>query len=313
MGNLRDLKRHFQGRVDNVPLAVVIGLGVLSAATLIPVIGALVAFSFTGNLIISPAGLGDWGAYASFLTSMFQVIIGITTVAAALVATFILSRQIEERKEKDEQNMMAIRLSEMMYDKDFYVSVAAPSWEVATKWLRWQGDAGDAYRLQVISEVIDLSPRDEFHTPEEANNRGYHNLTRFVDHFTPYDRGGEVFTELSEHMALTSWFRFWCHVDFLLERGLVPEDAIQELFGGWYRNWYPFMFEYRIAATKIAAKLTKPRKKFLDQLERLEDRLKLEPLQSEQAHVLRGGAIADAAYSRWDTLQRAKENAQAPT
>lgn len=305
LANLQKLTRHFQGRLDNTLLLGVAALAVVSIATLIPVVATLLAFAFKGPLVFTPANVGDWSSYASFLTSLFQVIISITTVAAALFATFVISRQIDERKDKDERNMAAIRLSEMMYDKDFYVSVVGPSWEVVTKWLHWEGKDGDDYRLQVVSEFVDVDPLRKFTTPEEAAARRFHNVTRFVPHYTPYP-ATQAFTELSEHMALNTWLKFWAHVDFLLQEELVTQQAMRELFQGWYRNWYRFMYEYRVAGLHIAEQSGQQPKYLLKQLARLEENLGLSLPPDEQAAAeVRGKEIAMTALFASEAAKKA--------
>jgi hypothetical protein len=277
---------------------VVFGLVIASFATIVPV--ALTLFEFWSQNYESPTNApADWGVVASFLGSMFQVIIGVTTAATALFITFVLSRKLDKRRDLDEQNRAAVRLSEMMYDKNFYVSVVGPSWEVVTKWLYWTGEGGDRYRLQVISEFIELEPTKFFEHPEEAESRRFHNKVRFLPHYTPYDVGGAVITELSEHMALTTWFKFWCHVDFLIERELISKDAVVELFKGWYTNWYPFMYEYRVAASILTREQRKSPKDVLKQLASLEESLGLAMTGDEKAkHDRRAQEIAEKALQR---------------
>lgn len=192
--------------------------------------------------------MARWGQVGDFVGALLQTIVASTAILAAVIFSTLYQYKSNSQRE-------AVKLSEMMYNRDFYISVAAPSWEIATKWRHWEGEKGAEYRCSIVAgEFIELRKNIKFHTPEAANGREFSNHTRFIDHYKPYCMADEPeITSLSEHMVLVTWLRFWNHVHFLIKNYLVDEQSISTLLRDWYASWYPFMYQYRKVGELILA------------------------------------------------------------
>ena len=207
-----------------------------------------------------PVSIASWGAFGSYMGAMLQAFMAAATLLAVLLASVFLDRQSkqrqaledkarEERRERDEQARAALRLSEIMYDHQFYIKVVAPSWEIASKWMYWEGAAGDRYRQDVAAGMF-LERADalrKFASAEAAHQLRFQNVIRFQPHYHPYDfpHPGQSRSELSEHMVLVIWIRFWCHVCWLHDEGMVSPEMVRSLFQDWYSSWRPFMMQLR--------------------------------------------------------------------
>lgn len=212
-------------------------------------ISPLIMFHYYNHRPLSDAdSIDSWVKYISVTAPWLQVIFAALTVAAAVWIATTVNDKIEERRKADERARELIRLSERMFDTEFYTKITAPMWEIVYKWLNWEGEAGDRYRAEVLSGELDISGR-KFTAPENARGE-IGNLIRFHPHYLPYDHGTEsnpacTIHELSEHMVITTWIRFWVHLDLLVhEWKILSEEDAQKAFAGWYMCWAKFTDQY---------------------------------------------------------------------
>lgn len=254
MKNRREVKRNLW-RIDLFGWALRNSGLVLAALTLL--LFAILAlctffittFFLTHGLTVEPSEPKDyfsiWGAFGDFFGAVIQAIIAILTIfAAVFLATF--------HQFKGQTVRESVKLSELMYDREFYIHIVAPSWEIATKWLNWEGEGGNAYRRSVLAgDVINIQPTMKFENKDRANARLFKNPLDFRDHYAMNPRD-VAFSNLSEHMVLTIWIQFWNHVYYLKKHELAEDHTLADLLGPWYRNWHPFMCELRLVSELCA-------------------------------------------------------------
>lgn len=239
--------------------------------------------------------MARWGQIGDFVGAISQTLVAIAAISAAVFFTSLYQAQSAAVRE-------AVKLSEMMYDRAFYVAIVAPSWEICFKWLYWEGEEGKAYRRAVLSgDFISFRSEYKFTRMEDANNGHFGNLIRFPHHFSPYDlpakgktkaSSGQLVHELSEHQVLVTWLQFWKHVHFLIEEGMVERDAVKTLLKDWYQNWHPFMHQLRRVAEMIvdATESDPPtiskdharHRRIIDAIAGLEDEFELAPREGDE-------------------------------
>ncbi|WP_341645369.1 hypothetical protein [Thauera sp. SDU_THAU2] len=201
------------------------------------VVVALFHWFFNGFL--GAGHVTDWVNYASFVAPLLQVLAMALTAVIAIWIGKNVQLSIEKNRRKDELSREVnrketdatrelVRLSEQMFDMQFYIKITAPMWEVAYKWMYWEGHGGDEYRAQVLCGDLSIE-KGFFSDPVEAVGP-VGNVIRFIPHYLPYDQVGvkhnaSQINELSEHMVLMTWKRFWVHLNFLIEEKIINEEA----------------------------------------------------------------------------------------
>lgn len=250
----------------------------------------LLVFLFTDPSSVAyltePSGV--WGKLVPLIGQMLQIVVSILTIVAAIWIASDLNGKIDARRRKDEeareegrkQEVAAreesrkteararelIRISERMFDTEFYTKITAPTWEIAYKWRYWDGEDGDRYRADVLLGGLPAS-FSTFERPEQTRSARA-NLIRFHPHFMPYDHGSRKqpampINELSEHMVLMTWIRFWVHLDLLIEDwGILKQDEVQKAFAGWYEAWAEFSDEYLYDLKAISEELSSDMQRF---------------------------------------------------
>jgi len=230
----------------------------LLIAVLISSIGAYVA-KFGTELSTEHA---RWGEFGSYLSGVLGVALTAATLAIAVYATAHLPEYLDAQKAAADRVKTTVEMSRTLYDRGFYVSISAPAWEIAVKWLYWEGIEADEYRRRVCGGMF-LYAYPNFSSPQEANDHPYQNLIRFGSHFLPYGHSREgsavsprydgIVDQLSEHQVLVIWLQFWCNLYALLKAGLADEALVRTLFRDWYGSWLKFMLELRYVGGYLAS------------------------------------------------------------
>lgn len=218
--------------------------------------------SFIGYWRTFGSSLSDdhqrWAEFGSYVTGTIGVAVTAATLVVAIFASLVFPRLFEDQRTRAERKRQTIELSHKLFDKDFYIYISAPAWELAVKWLYWTGEQGHEYRRQVCGGMF-LYSYPTFKTPNEANKAQYQNMIRFRHHFLPYDAAPngyvqqpDLITQLSEHQVLGIWLQFWTHLHILLQAELVDEDLCRTLFREWYGSWLKFMIQFRMTGQLLA-------------------------------------------------------------
>lgn len=226
---------------------------------------ALFFVQFYDAKLGAQSSVKDWADFSGAIMPMFQTVVAFATLAAAVVIGVSVNAKLETRRRKDEDDRQTaarrverhrelIRLSEMMVDTNFYVKVTYPAWEVALKWLGWQEERGDKYRAQVVAG--ELKARWDVY----LDDPDFFNFLRTHPHNQPYDvamtgHPACAIAELPESLAFATWVRFWRHIMFLLDEGILDRGGVRKLFREWYLWWAPFMAEYLAVTTKCLERL----------------------------------------------------------
>lgn len=236
-----------------------------------------------------------WGEFGSYVSGVLGFALTTGTLVIAVYATVYLPQQLEkqrataelkldeqkkaadkklenqkaaaelkleEQKKAAERTRATVEISRILYDRSFYININAPAWEIAVKWLYWEGPEGNEYRYKVCGGMFLYDTYSNFHTAEEANAHPHQNLIRFGSHFLPYDHMKEndvaksmyigIIDQLSEHQVLAIWVQFWCNLDVLLEEELVDRSLVRKLFKDWYSSWLQFMLQLRSVGDILA-------------------------------------------------------------
>jgi hypothetical protein len=196
----------------------------------------------------------QWADFSNTMMPMLQTLVGIATLGAAIYVASEINSRFEERRRLEEQSRIEaekeagrdrelLRLSEMLVNVEFYTKVTYPAWEVALKWLGWEGQKGDKYRAQVVAGEVEFPIRVYLDHPD------FSYWIREHHHNHPYDmdrigtRGCGI-SELPESLAFATWMRFWHHIKFLIDQGFLRKEGVRKLLKEWYVWWAPFMAEY---------------------------------------------------------------------
>jgi len=217
-----------------------------------------------------------WSEFGSYLGATLGIAISLSTLLLGICATLYLPDFFESRKAHAERVRATLKFSQQLFGRQFTLELAAPAWEIAVKWLLWQGPEGDEYRRCVAASKF-LYEHKPFSTSEEANAHPYQNLIRFSNHMLPLNHASAtdqsshnstcVITELSEYQVLMLWIQFWCGLEVLFTNNLIDRALAQGLFKNTYRWWLEFMLQFRL--TGQALKKDRPLQWFA-QLETLE-------------------------------------------
>lgn len=220
-------------------------------------------------------GLPSWAVFSSSLMPILQTILSCISILVTICAGLIITLLLDRRRSITDSNRELVRLSEMMFDAEFYTNVTVPAWEAAVKWSslgkregadEHEQQKGAAYRAEVAAGELIL-PMENYiwglsHRGSTGRSIRMHPHYRAYDDALPirtYIRSNKyiesksvVKSEMSEHMALTTWVRFWIHVSFLVEQNILESETVKEMFQGWYEWWFQFMHEF--VAVSIALK-----------------------------------------------------------
>lgn len=236
-------------------------------------------FRFHGPLSSESEKWQEFGEY-------FGGVLGpaLSTVALLVVAytSVRVPQELEEQRAATERVKTLLGLSQMLYDRQFYIYIVAPVWEIRLKWTRWAGPRGEDFKAQVIaSYFVELGTT--FNSPEQARELPYLNKIRFDNHFMPADwqqdssavpRDSHAFNQLSEHQALTIWIRFWCNIATLLEERLIEEEHVRNMFSDFYSWWLDLMLQLRLTGLEVFEQMAKTNKNRLKSLPRWCEQLK---------------------------------------
>lgn len=198
-----------------------------------------------------------WMEFGSYFGPMLAGISSFATLLVLVVtalASSLLPVAFEESRSAADRIKATIDISRILYDREYYIYVSTPTWEIAVKWLYWEGPDGDEYRRAVSgTKFLHEGSYEAFTFPEDVNRQPYQNLIRFEPHTMPYGYGGRTtaISELSEHEALNLWIQFWCRLQALLAHRLVDETLARTLFADWYRVWLGFMLQLRFVGQTI--------------------------------------------------------------
>lgn len=247
--------------------AKVLGLSTVAGAALVIICTVVASASlvvyfiqFSGSPISRAGGVSLWVSYASAIGPLLQTIVSAATLVVAAWLGYRLNRELEERRQadqaaatalqdadararevrraKDETNRELTRLSEFMVNGDFYLNVTQPSWQIATDWFNLTGPVGDEFRAKLVCEFIEL--------PMAA----YADWLQSTRPTEPNSMQPDI-QQYSNYMVLALWTRFWSHIVFLQEEGIISSDGVRKLFLEWYRWWAPFMIEYSHVVTQL--------------------------------------------------------------
>jgi hypothetical protein len=222
----------------------------------------LAVFAMFPILVTVPTtqDLDWWGRLGDYVVA----VMAFGTLLVAIGATILLPKRIETDRQRAERTQTTIALSRLLYDRGFYADIVAPAWEIAVKWQYWTGQQGVEYRQQVAGPAfLSLGENEkykEFSNKDYANAKRYQNLIRFHPHLLPYDWPwpGQSFHQLSEHMVLVVWIRFWCQLQILAQQKLIDNDTVRKLFSEFYSWWCPFFREYRYVGRFLLEKVQPP-------------------------------------------------------
>lgn len=205
----------------------------------------------------SPADSTRWAELATYFGLMLALVLSFATLVVVVVTAFTSSKlpvKFEESRLQADRIKTTVDISTILFDREFYIYVSAPAWEIVVKWLYWEGPDGDEYRRTVCgTKFLYKDAYEKFKLPEEVNRQPYQNLIRFERHNMPYGykEGTTAISELSEHQVLYIWTQFWCRLQALLEEKLVDRSLVRSLFADWYESWLEFMLQLRFVGKEL--------------------------------------------------------------
>jgi hypothetical protein len=248
------------------------GVASLLVFVVVALASARYAYRFFGSWLGNNSGQDDWASFSTALMPMLQTLLGVATLMVAIYIGSEINAQLEERRRLDERsrikaadqasrNRELLRLSEMLVNVEFYTKVTYPAWEVALKWLGWEGERGDRYRAQVVAGEVDLPVKAFLIHPE------FSYFVREHHHNHPYDAVDDParscgLRELPESLAFATWIRFWRHVKFLVDEQFLDAEGVRQLLKEWYVWWAPFMAEYLEVTMRCLKALDQPADKY---------------------------------------------------
>jgi len=203
-----------------------------------------------------------WSEFGGYFGPMLAAILSFASLVVLVVAAYassLLPKAFEEKRLRADRIKTTLDISRILYDREFYLYVSAPTWGIAVKWLYWNGQDGDEYRRVVSgTKFLYEETSRKFKLPVEVNSRPYQNLIRFEPHTMPYGytEPATTISELSEHQVLNIWIQFWCRLQALLEEELVDEHLVRRLFADLYRAWLNFMLELRFVGEELEKEIS---------------------------------------------------------
>ncbi|WP_162916923.1 hypothetical protein [Cohaesibacter haloalkalitolerans] len=181
---------------------------------------------------------GDIKPLISILSSISSVNSVFSSVFIVLVASVVFARISEKNKIKQEKREILANVSNNFYSYINYLQVILPSWDIATKWLSWEGEDGDLYRYDLIGALL-LYEQRPFKNHDECRKVPFQNDISFRGHFDLISEN-DIMNRTNEHMIMTIFLRFWLHLDTLMESSSVSENEAISRFAdmhAWYKNF----------------------------------------------------------------------------
>jgi hypothetical protein len=201
----------------------------------------------------------EFGGYFGPMLAAILSFANLVVLVVAAYASSLLPKAFEEKRLRADRIKTTLDISRILYDREFYLYVSAPTWEIAVKWLYWEGQDGDEYRRVVSgTKFLYEETSKKFKLPVEVNSRPYQNLIRFEPHTMPYGytESATTISELSEHQVFNIWIQFWCRLQALLEEELVDEHLVRRLFADLYRAWLNFMLELPFVGEELEKEIS---------------------------------------------------------
>lgn len=187
----------------------------------------------------------DWGDFGGFFGAALTLSTASASIALAIIATVLLPRRIDREAERLRKNEEIRALKQRYYSDDFYLRIKAPAWECATKWIGWKGEAGDAYRCDVLGGGSAFEQKT-FRTINEANDVKFQNHVSERSHYEGISFDAN-FPKANEHMLLTMWWSFWEELAYALHADLIDKERARGRYAVEYGYWLDFHQQYWIA------------------------------------------------------------------
>lgn len=220
-------------------------------ALAIAFIGLIAYFSkFPGSMLS-----GDhtrWSEFGGFVGAVVALSSVFVSSAIAIYATIVLPRQLRDEANQQRAKDEIHEFTRRFFDRGFYLNIMAPTWEIATKWLHWEGEKGDEYRLDVFGGRYFYDYK-KFNTLKEANEARFQNKIHTHRHFEPIKYEGASPPQ-NEHMILTMWWAFWQDLARGIKSGNVLGEDAKERFAREYAHWLDFHQQHWILVYLIESK-----------------------------------------------------------
>jgi hypothetical protein len=197
-------------------------------------------FSYSGrNISTNPH---DWDYFLTFLNFISGTVIQLSVLGAALLAGVVVTRGLDQQRAKADRKKELTRLSEMMTNTDFYLDITQRSWEIAQKWHSPPSPARNLYRAKLVCEFIELPMSMNAKWMGNEITSDSSNLIDQTDnkYFSLLNKNSKY----TDYMVMAIWTRYWSHIVYLEEEGIIEMEDIKSIFREWYRWWVPFMVEY---------------------------------------------------------------------
>ncbi|MFT3815570.1 MAG: hypothetical protein QM740_19740 [Acidovorax sp.] len=178
----------------------------------------------------------DWGNFGSYAAGIGALALGCASIAALLFASVIVPEEIERFRREEQRARAASDMSKLFYSRDYYVNIIVPVWDIATKWLSWEGSEGERYRRDVAGGQF-LFAQAPFQDEQGANSVPFQNHISLRSHFEPIANQSSP----NEHMILSMWLTFWHDLQAAIANGVISEQEAVAKFSGFYAWTHDFI------------------------------------------------------------------------